>query len=78
MVSTDLRDALKGSVFETTQAGFASGKPEGNEESIKFGILVHGLYVMDAHQVETETIHVVFLGPIFHGLHDIAAYHRPL
>ena len=37
--SDDLRDALKGSVFETTQAGFASGKPEGNEESIKFGIV---------------------------------------
>lgn len=36
--SDDLRDALKGSVFETEQAGFASGLTEGNEESLKFGI----------------------------------------
>lgn len=37
--SDDLRDALKGSVFDATQAGFASGVPEGNIESVKFGIV---------------------------------------
>ncbi len=36
--SDDMRDALKGSVFEHTQQGFVSGK-EGMEESVKFGIL---------------------------------------
>lgn len=35
--SDDLRDAIKGSVFEKLDKGFASGKP-GMEESIKFGI----------------------------------------
>ncbi|MDF9828778.1 type I pullulanase [Parabacteroides sp. PF5-6] len=37
--SDDLRDALKGSVFEEKQAGFASGRVEGNAESVKFGIV---------------------------------------
>ena len=36
--SDDLRDGLKGSVFEEEERGFASGKP-GLEESIKFGIV---------------------------------------
>ncbi len=35
--SDDIRDGIKGSVFEYTDKGFASGKP-GMEESIKFGI----------------------------------------
>lgn len=35
--SDDLRDGIKGSVFEHADKGFASGKP-GMEESIKFGI----------------------------------------
>lgn len=35
----DLRDALKGSVFKEKQPGFASGLTEGNEESVKFGIV---------------------------------------
>lgn len=37
--SDDLRDALKGSVFEPEQAGFASGRPEGNVETVKFGVV---------------------------------------
>lgn len=37
--SDDLRDALKGSVFEAKEAGFASGVVEGNTESVKFGIV---------------------------------------
>jgi pullulanase len=36
--SDDLRDGIKGSVFDHTDRGFASGKP-GMEESIKFGIV---------------------------------------
>jgi pullulanase len=36
--SDDIRDAIKGSVFEQSDKGFASGKP-GMEESIKFGIV---------------------------------------
>ncbi len=36
--SDDLRDGIKGSVFEHTDKGFASGKP-GMEESIKFGVV---------------------------------------
>jgi pullulanase len=36
--SDDIRDAIKGSVFEATDKGFASGKA-GTEESIKFGIV---------------------------------------
>ncbi|MBU6341860.1 MAG: type I pullulanase [Bacteroidetes bacterium] len=36
--SDDLRDALKGSVFDQKDRGFVSGKPE-MEESIKFGIV---------------------------------------
>ena len=36
--SDDIRDAIKGSVFEKTDRGFVSGK-EGLEESIKFGIV---------------------------------------
>jgi len=35
--SDDIRDAIKGSVFDHEDKGFASGKP-GMEESIKFGI----------------------------------------
>lgn len=35
--SDDLRDGIKGSVFEHTDKGFASGKP-GMEQSIRFGI----------------------------------------
>lgn len=37
--SDDLRDALKGSVFEADQAGFASGQPDGNVETVKFGLV---------------------------------------
>ncbi len=37
--SDDLRDALKGSVFEAKEAGFVSGKVKGNTESVKFGIV---------------------------------------
>jgi pullulanase len=36
--SDDIRDGLKGSVFEHQERGFASGKP-GMEESVKFGIV---------------------------------------
>jgi pullulanase len=36
--SDDMRDALKGSVFDAKDRGFASGK-SGTEESIKFGIV---------------------------------------
>jgi len=36
--SDDIRDGIKGSVFEHTDKGFVSGKP-GMEESIKFGIV---------------------------------------
>lgn len=36
--SDDIRDGIKGSVFEAADRGFASGKP-GMEESIKFGIV---------------------------------------
>jgi pullulanase len=36
--SDDIRDGIKGSVFEHEDKGFASGKP-GMEESIKFGIV---------------------------------------
>jgi pullulanase len=36
--SDDIRDGIKGSVFENEDRGFASGKP-GMEESIKFGIV---------------------------------------
>jgi pullulanase len=36
--SDDIRDGIKGSVFESGDLGFASGKP-GMEESIKFGIV---------------------------------------
>ena len=36
--SDDIRDGIKGSVFEHKDKGFASGKP-GMEESIKFGIV---------------------------------------
>ena len=36
--SDDIRDAIKGSVFNKTERGFASGK-NGLEESIKFGIV---------------------------------------
>lgn len=36
--SDDVRDGIKGSVFDITDKGFASGKP-GMEESVKFGIV---------------------------------------
>ncbi len=36
--SDDVRDGIKGSVFEHNDKGFASGKP-GMEESIKFGVV---------------------------------------
>lgn len=36
--SDDIRDGIKGSVFEHADKGFASGKP-GMEESVKFGIV---------------------------------------
>lgn len=36
--SDDIRDGIKGSVFEHKDRGFASGKP-GMEESVKFGIV---------------------------------------
>ncbi len=36
--SDDIRDGLKGSVFEEMDTGFISGKP-GMEESIKFGVV---------------------------------------
>ena len=36
--SDDIRDGIKGSVFEAADKGFASGKP-GMEESIKFGVV---------------------------------------
>src|SRR5699024_2258259 len=36
--SDDIRDGIKGSVFDHADKGFASGKP-GMEESIKFGIV---------------------------------------
>lgn len=36
--SDDLRDGIKGSVFDNNDRGFASGK-EGMEESIKFGVV---------------------------------------
>lgn len=36
--SDDIRDGIKGSVFEHEDKGFASGKP-GMEESIKFGVV---------------------------------------
>ncbi|MBN1116717.1 MAG: type I pullulanase [Bacteroidales bacterium] len=38
LFSDDIRDAIKGSVFESKSRGFASGKP-GNEETIKFGVV---------------------------------------
>lgn len=39
--SDDIRDGIKGSVFDHADKGFASGKP-GMEESIKFGIVASG------------------------------------
>lgn len=36
--SDDIRDAIKGSVFDISDRGFVSGKP-GMEESIKFGVV---------------------------------------
>ncbi|MEO6490514.1 MAG: type I pullulanase [Ferruginibacter sp.] len=39
--SDDIRDGLKGSVFEIKDRGFATGKP-GMEESVKFGIVACG------------------------------------
>ena len=39
--SDDVRDALKGSVFEHEERGFVTGRP-GLEESIKFGIVAAG------------------------------------
>ena len=39
--SDDMRDGIKGSVFDGKDRGFASGKP-GMEESVKFGIVAAG------------------------------------
>ena len=39
--SDDLRDGIKGTVFDINDRGFATGKP-GMEESIKFGIVAAG------------------------------------
>lgn len=39
--SDDIRDGIKGSVFDIKDRGFATGKP-GMEESIKFGIVAAG------------------------------------
>ena len=39
--SDDLRDGIKGSVFDIKDKGFATGKP-GMEESVKFGIVAAG------------------------------------
>ncbi|MES1219213.1 MAG: hypothetical protein ABUT20_27150 [Bacteroidota bacterium] len=39
----DIRDGIKGSVFEHSEKGFASGRP-GMEESIKFGIVASCLH----------------------------------
>ena len=39
--SDDLRDGIKGSVFDSKDRGFATGKP-GMEESVKFGIIAGG------------------------------------
>ncbi len=39
--SDDLRDGIKGTVFDINDKGFATGKP-GMEESIKFGIVAAG------------------------------------
>jgi len=39
--SDDLRDGIKGSVFDINDRGFATGKP-GMEESVKFGIVAGG------------------------------------
>ncbi len=41
--SDDMRDGIKGSVFDSNDRGFASGKP-GTEESVKFGIVAAGKY----------------------------------
>ena len=30
---------------------------------------VHGLDIMDAHEVEAKTINVIFIDPVFHALH---------
>ncbi|MEP7165280.1 MAG: type I pullulanase [Ferruginibacter sp.] len=39
--SDDLRDGIKGTVFDINDRGFATGKP-GMEESVKFGIIASG------------------------------------
>ena len=39
--------------------------------------LVHGLDVVNTHQVEAEAVDVVFLHPVFHALLHEAAHHRP-
>lgn len=41
MFSDDIRDGIKGSVFDIKDRGFATGKP-GMEESVKFGIIAAG------------------------------------
>ena len=40
--------------------------------------LLHRLHIMQAHEVETEAVHVVFLRPVGHGIHDVLAHHRTL
>ena len=37
---------------------------------------VHGLYVVDAHKVETEAVNVKFLHPVEHAFHHVFAHHR--
>ena len=49
--SDELRDALKGSVFEPEERGFVTGRP-GLEESIKFGIVAAGPH----DQVEYDSV----------------------
>ena len=38
--------------------------------------LIHGLYVMDAHQVEAETVDMIFPGPIADRLNHETPHHR--
>ena len=38
----------------------------------------HRPQVVDAHEVEAEAVHVIFLHPILHALHHVAAHHGAL
>ena len=40
--------------------------------------LIHGLYIMTAHQVEAETINVVFVNPMLHTFNHEQTHHRLL